>query len=473
MNKKLKGVVYARVSTIIQGQESIENQYERLDKFLEFKENIVVVDKIYDIASGGDDNRAGLKRLISMIKNKEIDVVIVTELSRISRKMATLISIIEETKKQEITVISILENIDTSTPMGKAMLLMNGVFAELERDNIKRRVKNTLDTKAQNGNHTGGVAPYGYDLINKKLIPNPEKALIVKKVFQEFIKCKNLNEISKRFKIKKTTVRRILKSETYIGNKVYGTRKVNSDGKIVKANPENIKIIPNAHEAIVDKEIFYLVQKILNKNVEEHHAKRKKQQKKYLLYGLLKCYNGHTLYGEETTGKYRFYSCTMHKTTQEFGKTGYCPKKHVSANKIENQILNDLINFDISKVDIKKGIKIKEEELKQISFNMKKYLEKRNVLTDLYLDKEIEKEEYLKRKKEIDKNIKKYEIEIKTLENDIQQSSNQEKSIKLLKKIIEKLKVETSFEKKQEYLHLVINKIQFINDFEYEIYFNI
>ena len=71
MNKKLKGVVYARVSTIIQGQESIENQYERLDKFLEFKENIVVVDKIYDIASGGDDNRAGLKRLISMIKNKE------------------------------------------------------------------------------------------------------------------------------------------------------------------------------------------------------------------------------------------------------------------------------------------------------------------------------------------------------------------------------------------------------------------
>ena len=261
MNKKLKGVVYARVSTIIQGQESIENQYERLDKFLEFKENIVVVDKIYDIASGGDDNRAGLKRLISMIKNKEIDVVIVTELSRISRKMATLISIIEETKKQEITVISILENIDTSTPMGKAMLLMNGVFAELERDNIKRRVKNTLDTKAQNGNHTGGVAPYGYDLINKKLIPNPEKALIVKKVFQEFIKCKNLNEISKRFKIKKTTVRRILKSETYIGNKVYGTRKVNSDGKIVKANPENIKIIPNAHEAIVDKEIFYLVQK--------------------------------------------------------------------------------------------------------------------------------------------------------------------------------------------------------------------
>lgn len=473
MDKKLKGVTYARVSTTIQGQESIENQNERINKFLEFKENIVVIDKISDIASGGDDSREGLKRLITMIKNKEIDVVIVTELSRISRKMATLISVIEETKKQEITVISILENIDTSTPMGKAMLLMNGIFAELERDNIKRRVKNTLDTKAQNGNHTGGVAPYGYDLINKKLVPNPEKALIVKKVFQEFIKCKNLSEISQKFKIKKTTVRRILVSETYIGNKVYGVRKVNSDGKIVKASPENIKVIPNAHEAIVDKDIFYLVQKILNKNIETHYAKRKKQQKKYLLYGLLKCYNGHTLCGGETTGHYRFYCCTMHKTTQEFERAGYCPKKPISADKIESQILNDLINFDISKVDIKKGIKIKEEELKRLSFEKHKYVEKRSVLTDLYLEKEIEKEEYLKRKQEIDKILKRYEVEVKSLESDIHKSSNQEKSLKLLKRVIEKLKVETSFEKKQEYLHLIINKVQFINDFEYEIYFNI
>lgn len=473
MGTKLKGVVYARVSTTIQGQESIENQLERINKFLEFKENIVVIDKISDIASGGDDSREGLKRLVSMIKNKEIDVVIVTELSRISRKMATLISVIEETKKQEVTVISILENIDTSTPMGKAMLLMNGIFAELERDNIKRRVKNTLDTKAQNGNHTGGVAPYGYDLINKKLVPNPEKASIVKKVFQEFVKCKNLSEISQKFKIKKTTVRRILVSETYIGNKVYGVRKVNSDGKVVKASPENIKVIPNAHEAIVDKEIFYLVQKILNKNVEVHFAQRKKQQKKYLLYGLLKCYNGHTLYGNETTGNYRYYACTMHKTTQEFERAGYCPKKPISADKIESQILNDLINFDISKVDIKKGIKIKEEELKRLSFEKQKYVEKRSVLTDLYLEKEIEKEEYLKRKQEIDKILKRYEVEVKSLESDIHKSSNQEKSLKLLKRVIEKLKVETSFEKKQEYLHLIINKVQFINDFEYEIYFNI
>lgn len=473
MDTKLKGVVYARVSTIMQGQESIENQLERINKFLEFKENIVVIDKISDIASGGDDSREGLKRLITMIKNKEIDVVIVTELSRISRKMATLISVIEETKKQEVTVISILENIDTSTPMGKAMLLMNGIFAELERDNIKRRVKNTLDTKAQNGNHTGGVAPYGYDLINKKLVPNPEKASIVKKVFQEFVKCKNLSEISQKFKIKKTTVRRILVSETYIGNKIYGVRKVNSDGKVVKASSENIKVISNAHEAIVDKEIFYLVQKVLNKNVEVHFAQRKKQHRKYLLYGLLKCYNGHTLYGNETTGNYRYYGCTMHKTTQEFERAGYCPKKPISADKIERQILNDLINFDISKVDIKKGIKIKEEELKRLSLDMKKHVEKRSILTDLYLEKEIGKEEYLRRKQEVDKTIKRYEVEVKSLENDIQKSSNQEKSFKLLKRVIEKLKVETSFEKKQEYLHLIINKVQFINDFEYEIYFNI
>ena len=91
-------------------------------------------------------------------------------------------------KSNDVVIIAVIQNIDTATPMGKAMILMTGLFAELERDNLKQRVKNTLDTKARNGNHTGGVAPYGYDLVNKELVPNPEKSKIVKKLLMIYIR---------------------------------------------------------------------------------------------------------------------------------------------------------------------------------------------------------------------------------------------------------------------------------------------
>ena len=245
--------IYVRVSTDMQGEESIENQIDRCKHYLQFKGfKADTAEVISDIASGADDGRKGLSQLMEKINNKEIDVLIVTELSRLSRKIKTLINIIEAVKSNDIVIIAVIQNIDTATPMGKAMILMTGLFAELERDNLKQRVKNTMDTKARNGNHTGGVAPYGYDLINKELVPNPEKSEIIKKLFNDFILGVSLSDLSKTYDIRLSTVRRILVSPTYIGTKVYGTRIVNNDGKVVYANSENIKYIPNAHPPIVD-----------------------------------------------------------------------------------------------------------------------------------------------------------------------------------------------------------------------------
>ena len=272
--------IYVRVSTDMQGEESIENQIERCKQYLQFKGfKPDIAEVIRDIASGADDGRKGLSQLMEKINNKEIDVLIVTELSRLSRKIKTLINIIEAVKSNDIVIISVIQNIDTATPMGKAMILMTGLFAELERDNLKQRVKNTLDTKARNGNHTGGVAPYGYDLINKELVPNPEKSKIVKKLFNDFILGVSLSDLSRNYDIRLTTVRRILASPTYIGTKVYGTRIVNNDGKVVYADPENIKYIPNAHLPIIDEEAFYTVQKMLNESVDKWHLRSKNKQK--------------------------------------------------------------------------------------------------------------------------------------------------------------------------------------------------
>lgn len=471
-----KIVIYARVSTEKQGEESLENQIQRCHLAIQKNENISPLSEpfiIKDIGSGGNDNRKGFEQLLRMIENKEVDLIVTTELSRISRKMTTLVNFIDTAQKNDIGIIFIMNRIDTSTIMGKAMILISGIFAELERENTKSRVKNTLDTKAQSGNHTGGVAPFGYDLINKKLIPNPEKAKIVREIFYSYLKGKNLVELSNKYKVKKTTVRRILTSKTYIGTKVYGTRKTNSSGKVVKAEKENIKYIPNAHEAIIDENIFYLVQRKINKTVDEHYLQRENQQKKFLLYGLLKCYNGHTMYGSETTANYRYYSCSMHRRLKHFSKIPVCPKKNISADKIEKSVLNDILNFDFSKVDILKSIEEKNKKISILESNLNLEKEKHSNLTDLYLEKELSKEEYLKRKHQLDKYINSISLELEGLKQEVKENKDYKKSCALLEKVIKKLRTETTFEKKQQYLHIVINKIQFINDFEYELFFNI
>ena len=127
----------------------------------------------------------------------------------------------------------------------------------------------------------------------------------------------------------------------------------------------------------------------------------------------------------------------------------------------------------ISKVDIEKGKKLKEAELKRYSDNLRIEQEKVKKITDLYVNDQLEKDDYLERKAVIDKKIKLLESKIIILTKNITEDENQRKSINSLKLVIEKLKINLPFEKMQKYLHTIVNKVQFINDFEYEIYFNI
>ena len=176
------------------------------------------------------------------------------------------------------------------------------------------------------------------------------------------------------------------------------------------------------------------------------------------------------MHGAETTNHYRYYRCSLHgeKVDHKF-----CHKKNVLASEIEKEVMNDILNFDISKIDIERGKKIKEAELKEYTDNLKIEQEKNRKITDLYLNNQLEKDEYLERKSVIDKKIKALDSKIIILTKNIIEDENQRKSINSLNLVIEKLKTKPSFEKIQKYLHTIINKVQFINDFEYEIYFNI
>lgn len=467
----LRGIIYARVSTDMQGQESIENQIERCKNYIKDKKNISIEKIISDISTGGNEDRAGFKELIEKIENKEFDILIITELSRLSRTVITTLNILDKAKNNGIQVISVLQNIDTTTPTGNAMLAISSVFAQMERDNLKSRVKNTLDTIASSGVHTGGVAPFGYKLVNKKLEIDPDNSMIVKQLFEDFINGIPRKKICKKHGVKLTTLNRILSSETYLGVKVYGRRRVGSNGKLFNVSNDEIKKYPNSHPAIIDEETFHLVQTILNKGKEKFYRNRKRRKGEFLLYDIVKCYNGHTMYGGITLNKtkYRFYNCCCHNN----GSEKICPKKNVGADKLEESVINDILNLDIEKVDIEKSKAFKENELKRIEEEFDKYSERKKRSTDLFIEGTITKEELNQKLKGIEKELSRLKSKKFLIEQEIKEYNDMTVSYSLIQKVAKKLAKSQSFEEKQKLLHLIIEKVQFINDFEYELVFKV
>ena len=182
----------------MQGEESIENQIDRCKHYLQFKGfKADTAEVISDIASGADDGRKGLSQLMEKINNKEIDVLIVTELSRLSRKIKTLINIIEAVKSNDIVIIAVIQNIDTATPMGKAMILMTGLFAELERNFIVERTQGGKLAKIESGDLKAiGGRP-------KKLSEKAEE-----KLAKDILKGQSINELAKKYEVSRATISR-------------------------------------------------------------------------------------------------------------------------------------------------------------------------------------------------------------------------------------------------------------------------
>lgn len=157
---------YVRVSTDHQRENySISEQTSRLQAFCQAKD--ITIGKIYTDGgySGGNLNRPALREMLSHLK--EYDVVIVYKLDRLSRSQKDTLLLIEDYfLASKVDFISVCENFDTSTPLGRAMIGMLSVFAQLEKDQITERFTMGRIARAKNGYYHGGsTAPTGYDYV--------------------------------------------------------------------------------------------------------------------------------------------------------------------------------------------------------------------------------------------------------------------------------------------------------------------
>ena len=159
-------VAYVRVSTIEQARqgESLTTQRARIERYLELAD-AELVDVIADDGKSGKSlDREGFQEVLRRLRNDQADGICVSRLDRMTRRVRDLIMLVEDVfVRRGKHLISVAEQIDTSSPMGRAVLTILSAIAQLEREQIAERVHEVLQEKIRRGERTGTI-PFGFVL---------------------------------------------------------------------------------------------------------------------------------------------------------------------------------------------------------------------------------------------------------------------------------------------------------------------
>ena len=160
--KNTMDAIYARQSVDKADSISIESQIDYCKYETRGNPHVVYADKGY---SGKNTDRPQFQKMRKAIKKGEIKRVICYKLDRCSRSILDFAGLMQELEKNKVEFISCTEKFDTSTPMGRAMLNICIVFAQLERETIQQRVYDAYHSRNVKGFYMGGRVPFGYRLV--------------------------------------------------------------------------------------------------------------------------------------------------------------------------------------------------------------------------------------------------------------------------------------------------------------------
>ncbi|MHA6803587.1 recombinase family protein [Salinifilum ghardaiensis] len=333
--------IYVRRSTDDERQPySTEAQEERLRAYVDSQPGWQLTHRFSDDASGASANRPGLNEARHAAHNGTIDVLLVYRVDRFSRNLGDIVTLLEELEETGVVFRSATEPFDTSTPMGRMLVQMLGMFAQFERDTIVDRTTNGLERKVANGQWKGGRRPYGYtvDPDTHHLVPEPHEAAVVRLIFRLYTDqhlgstaiAATLNERGHRT----TNTRRwsgrsvlaVLTNHLYLGELTFRDTHA-----------------PQAHTPLITRELFDRAHQ-LRTHRRDHRTPTTctPSTSDFLLSGLLHCPHCHAaMVGTRATGKtttYRYYTCS----TRARYSTEACNADRLAADALERAVLQPL-----------------------------------------------------------------------------------------------------------------------------------
>ena len=204
-------VIYSRKSKFTGKGESVENQIEMCRQYirLQFGDDAARQALVYEDEgfSGGTLERPQFKKMMADAKEKNFRAVVVYRLDRISRNIGDFAKLIEQLNRMKIDFISIKEQFDTSSPMGRAMMYISSVFSQLERETIAERIRDNMHELSKTGRWLGGNTPTGYESESVshvtidgktkracKLKILPEEMGIVRLIYDKFLETGSLTK---------------------------------------------------------------------------------------------------------------------------------------------------------------------------------------------------------------------------------------------------------------------------------------
>lgn len=343
---------YTRVSTTEQAEEgfSIENQKQRLIAFCAsqgWEDPTFYVD---DGFTGTKLDRPAMKRMRRHVEEGKLDMIVVHKLDRLGRKQLDVLSLLEFFETFNVAFKSATEPFDTSTPLGKAMIGILAVFAQLERDMIIERTTAGRRQRVNSGLWYGGRAPFGYEWIKETQSLNilDEEAHIIKQIYDQYLQGKSRLAISdwaasrtKERVFDHGVVRDILARPVYVG-------KLTNNGTLVEGK----------HTAIIDDETFFKVQIEASRRNEGMTPLGE-----YLLTGLLKCgvCGSGIVHVKRTTKKagreysYDLYAC-KNQHVREKDRDNHCSLGYRKRGIVEAYVIDKMKSLPTDKAAFKKAL---------------------------------------------------------------------------------------------------------------------
>lgn len=336
MMKPVRCAIYTRKSAeegLAQDFNSLDAQREACEAYIksQMHEGWILVDKQYNDGgySGGTMERPAFKELLKDIGNDEIDIVVVYKVDRLTRSLMDFSKIIDVFDKHETSFVSITQQFNTTTSMGRLTLNILLSFAQFEREVTGERDK--IAASKKKGMWMGGKVPLGYLKEDKKLVVHNEDAQKVQMLFDKYLELKSVPKLMQYLKeneIKTKTDKYFSKGQLYhlLANKIY-------IGKITHKD----KIYDGEHEAIICDEIFEKVQKLLYENKVDKTCGVKSSSNS-LLAGLIYDDLGNKMTPSHSNShgrRYRYYISRALKNNEETGSVSKIPAGEVEKFVIE------------------------------------------------------------------------------------------------------------------------------------------
>jgi site-specific DNA recombinase len=353
--KRTRCAIYTRKSSdegLEQAFNSLDAQREACGAFIlsQKHEGWKVLPTLYDDGgfSGGTMERPALKRLIADIEAGQIDVVVVYKVDRLTRALSDFAKLVDIFDRRGVSFVSITQQFNTTTSMGRLTLNVLLSFAQFEREVIGERVRDKIAASKKKGMWMGGMPPLGYDVKDRKLVVNDQESCTVVDTYRRYLALKSVRALKDELAGAGIRSKRRVRPDgtEYGGQKLArGALYLLLQNRIYRGEiTHKGNSYPGEHPAIIEQQLWDEVQAVLAKNrVERATGVRVKHPS--LLAGLVFDHTGERLtptYAIKKGTRYRYYvSASLMREARSNRSSGW----RIPAGDLEGLVINRLRTF--------------------------------------------------------------------------------------------------------------------------------